>query len=64
MSAKNILVGSQKTEAEKIYKTMTKFKFEKLIIWQKAMDYGESIIRLSYKFPKEETYNLSSLVIR
>jgi hypothetical protein len=23
------------------------FKFEKLIIWQKAMDYGESIFRLS-----------------
>jgi hypothetical protein len=27
------------------------FKFEKLIIWQKAMDFGESIFRLSYKFP-------------
>jgi hypothetical protein len=36
-----------------------KFKFEKLIIWQKAMEFGESIHRLSYKFPKEEMYNLS-----
>ena len=43
---------------------MVKFKFEKLIIWQKAMDYGESIFRLSYKFPKEEIYNLSSQIRR
>ena len=41
-----------------------KFKFEKLIIWQKAMDYGESIYRLSNKFPKEELYNLSSQIRR
>lgn len=43
---------------------MMKFKFEKLIIWQKSMDYGESIFRLSYKFPKEELYNLSSQIRR
>jgi len=41
-----------------------KFKFEKLIIWQKAMDYGESMFRLSSKFPKEEMYNLSSQIRR
>jgi four helix bundle protein len=41
-----------------------KFKFEKLIIWQKAMDYGESIFKLSGKFPKEELYNLSSQIRR
>jgi len=41
-----------------------KFKFEKLIIWQKAMEYGESIHQLSYKFPKEEMYNLSSQIRR
>jgi four helix bundle protein len=40
------------------------FKFEKLIIWQKAMDYGEAINTLSYKFPKEERYNLSSQIHR
>ena len=43
---------------------MNKFKFEKLIIWQKAMEYGESILQLSYKFPKEEIYNLSSQIRR
>jgi len=37
-------------------KTMVKFKFEKLIIWQNAMEYGESIYVLTYKFPKEEIY--------
>ncbi|MDT8412772.1 MAG: four helix bundle protein [Vicingaceae bacterium] len=41
-----------------------KFKFEKLIIWQKAMEYGEDINKLSYKFPKEEMYNLSSQIRR
>ena len=41
-----------------------KFKFEKLIIWQKAMDFGESIFRLSHIFPKEEMYNLTSQIRR
>ena len=44
--------------------TGAKFKFEKLIIWQKAMDYGESIFKLSSKFPKKELYNLSSQIVR
>lgn len=30
------------------------FKFEKLIIWQKSMDFGESIFNLSQNFPKDE----------
>jgi len=41
-----------------------KFKFEKLIIWQKAMDLGENIYKMSKVFPKEETYNLSSQIRR
>ena len=40
------------------------FKFEKLIVWQKAMDLGEEINLLSNKFPKKEMYNLSSQVRR
>ena len=40
------------------------FKFEKLIIWQKAMDYGEDINELSDKFPQKEIYNLSSQIRR
>ncbi len=40
------------------------FKFEKLIIWQKAMDLGEEINTLAGKFPKSEIYNLSSQIRR
>ena len=41
-----------------------KFKFEKLIIWQKAMDFGEEIFILTKSFPKDEMYNLSSQIRR
>jgi len=41
-----------------------KFKFEKLITWQKAMDFGENIDKLSQKFPQREMYNLSSQICR
>lgn len=40
------------------------FKFEKLIIWQKAMEFGELIHNLSKKFPKDEMYNLTSQIRR
>jgi four helix bundle protein len=36
------------------------FKFEKLLIWQKAMDFGEAIFVITKTFPKEETFNLIS----
>lgn len=41
-----------------------KFKFENLIIWQKSMEFGESINTLAHKFPKDEIYNLSSQIRR
>jgi four helix bundle protein len=41
-----------------------KFKFEKLIIWQKAMEFGENIFQLSFKFPKDEMYSLTSQIRR
>ncbi|MEZ4838433.1 four helix bundle protein [Flavobacterium sp.] len=40
------------------------FKFEKLIIWQKAMDFGEEINLLAESLPKREIYNLSSQISR
>ncbi len=43
---------------------MEKFKFEKLNIWQKAMDIGESIDQLSLSFPEKEKFNLSSQICR
>jgi len=36
------------------------FKFEKLQIWQKSMDFGEDIFNVSKGFPKDELYNLIS----
>lgn len=41
-----------------------KFKFERIIIWQKAMELGEEINLISDKFPKKEIYNLSSQIRR
>jgi four helix bundle protein len=43
---------------------MMKFKFEKLIIWQKAMEFGENIFQMSSNFPKEEIFNLTSQIRR
>jgi|SRR5690606_17926475 len=40
------------------------FKFEKLIIWQKAMDFSEDVFKLTNGFPKEELYSLTSQLRR
>jgi four helix bundle protein len=40
------------------------FKFEKLIIWKRAMDFWENINKLSHMFPKDEIFNLSSQIRR
>jgi len=40
------------------------FKFEKLIIWQRAMVFGENINNLAHTFPKDEVYNLTSQIRR
>jgi len=41
-----------------------KFKFEKLLVWQKAMALGEGINTISYSFPKEENFNLAQQIRR
>lgn len=43
---------------------MDKFKFEKLIIWQRAMDFAEEIDKISSGFPEKEKFNLSSQIRR
>ena len=40
------------------------FKFEKLKIWQKSMDFGEEVYSLIQTFPKMEQFNLSSQLLR
>lgn len=41
-----------------------KFKFEKLIIWQKAMEFAEEIHKIASNFPQMEFYSLSSQIRR
>ena len=40
------------------------FKFEKLEVWQKAIDFGMEIHCLTRMFPKEELYILTSQIKR
>ena len=40
------------------------FKFERLIIWQKAIEFGEEINSFAMTFPNNELYNLSSQIRR
>lgn len=40
------------------------FKFEKLIVWQKATDLSERVHVLTKNFPKEELYILTSQIKR
>ena len=38
------------------------FKFEKLIIWQESMTFGERIYHITLEFPKHEIYNVTSQI--
>jgi len=40
------------------------FNFENLIVYQKAIDFGEHINRLVDKFPKKEQFRLTSQFYR
>lgn len=40
------------------------FKFEKLKVWQRAMDLNEKIFLLSENFPADERYNFTSQIKR
>lgn len=40
------------------------FKFEKLIVWEKALDLSDSVSQISRKFPKEEMFVLRSQMQR
>lgn len=43
---------------------MPEFKFEKLIVWQKAIEYANSIYEVTDKFPSREIYGITSQVRR
>lgn len=40
------------------------FKFEKLIIWQRAMELTNKIFQVTKRFPEDEIYNLTSQIRR
>ncbi len=40
------------------------FKFEKLIVWQKALHLSEIVSKVTKEFPKEEMYVLTSQIKR
>jgi four helix bundle protein len=40
------------------------FKFEKLDVWQKAIDYGDLIYKVTNAFPNEERFGLTSQLRR
>lgn len=40
------------------------FKFEKLIVWQKALDLSDAVCGVVKKFPKDELYVLTSQIKR
>src|SRR5258705_709901 len=40
------------------------FKFEKLLVWQKAIDLSDIIHKLTKNFPKDELYILTSQIKR
>lgn len=41
-----------------------KFKFERIIVWQRTMDYGETINDLAMKLPRHEKLNIGSQIRR
>lgn len=40
------------------------YRFEKLRVWQKAMDFSVKIYEISKRFPREEIYGLTSQIRR
>ena len=40
------------------------FKFEKLVVWQKAIDLSDNVHQLTKNFPKDELYILTSQIKR
>ena len=44
--------------------SVAKFKFENLLVWQKAIDYVEFVYKISQGFPRSETFGLQSQLRR
>lgn len=40
------------------------FKFEKLVVWQKAVELSDFVNQVTKSFPKDELYSLTSQIKR
>lgn len=40
------------------------YRFERLLVWQKAMDFSEKVYAATRQFPKDEVYGLTSQIRR
>ena len=45
-------------------KQIASFRFEKLLVWQKAVEYSLHIYKISSRFPKSEIFGLQSQIRR
>lgn len=45
-------------------RSVVNFKFEKLLVWQKAVDYCQLIYKITENFPKSELFGLQSQIRR
>jgi four helix bundle protein len=61
---KRISREDSKSESRKQKHNSYVFKFEKLIVWQKAIDLSAIVNNVAKKFPKEEIYVLASQIKR
>lgn len=44
--------------------SIVSFKFEKLTVWQKSVDYAEDVYKITKRFPTEEKFGLISQLRR
>ena len=56
------MADTRKTVSSKMGRAHTKvgYRFERLVAWQKAMDFCTKSYRITHGFPKEEAYGLAS----
>lgn len=43
---------------------MGRHNFKKMVIWQKSMEFCDTVFKITIKFPKTEAYNLTSQINR
>jgi four helix bundle protein len=55
-----VVKTKQKQEQNQNMDSMEKFNFEKLRVYQDALDFSKQVYKISRKFPKDELFGLTS----